>query len=50
MAMEARCYRGGENRTRMKELQHTGRDWAAYGFMLVFILILVYLKFTAGKL
>ncbi|HWR38560.1 MAG TPA: energy-coupling factor transporter transmembrane component T [Patescibacteria group bacterium] len=28
-AMEARCYRGGENRTRMKELMITSRDWLA---------------------
>lgn len=26
MAMEARCYRGGENRTRMKQLRYTYRD------------------------
>jgi energy-coupling factor transport system permease protein len=30
MAMEARCYRGGENRTRMKELKMTGLDFATY--------------------
>lgn len=30
MAMEARCYRGGENRTRLKTLKFTRRDlWAA---------------------
>ncbi|HHT70500.1 MAG: energy-coupling factor transporter transmembrane component T [bacterium] len=28
-AMEARCYRGGEGRTRLKELQFAGRDWVA---------------------
>ena len=32
MAMEARCYRGGEGRTRMKELRVTRHDyWAAAG-------------------
>ena len=32
MAMEARCYRGGEGRTQMKELRVTRRDyWAAAG-------------------
>lgn len=37
MAMEARCYRGGEGRTRMKELKYTGRDLTAYGiFALLF--------------
>lgn len=28
-AMDARCYHGGENRTRMKEIKVTGRDFAA---------------------
>ena len=30
MAMEARCYRGGENRTKMKPLQYKRRDCIAY--------------------
>ncbi|MCR4628841.1 MAG: energy-coupling factor transporter transmembrane protein EcfT [Clostridium sp.] len=30
MAMEARCYRGGEGRTKMKPLHYAGRDRAAY--------------------
>ena len=30
MAMEARCYRGGENRTKMKPLQYKKRDGIAY--------------------
>lgn len=29
MAMEARCYHGGENRTRLKALQYTKRDYVA---------------------
>lgn len=29
MAMEARCYRGGEGRTRMKQLKLTNRDFVA---------------------
>lgn len=29
MAMECRCYHGGEGRTRMKHLQMQGIDWAA---------------------
>ncbi len=29
LAMEARCYRGGEHRTRMKELHFAPRDWVA---------------------
>ncbi|MDD2972291.1 MAG: energy-coupling factor transporter transmembrane component T [Lachnospiraceae bacterium] len=30
MAMEARCYRGGENRTKMKPLKYYKRDYLAY--------------------
>lgn len=33
MAMEARCYRGGENRTRMKQLRYTYRDAVAVSVM-----------------
>jgi energy-coupling factor transport system permease protein len=29
LAMEARCYRGGEHRTRMIELHFRGRDYVA---------------------
>lgn len=39
MAMEARCYRGGENRTRMKQLRYTYRDAVA---VLVMTLVLVW--------
>ncbi len=31
LAMEARCYRGGEHRTKMKPLIYKKRDWLAYG-------------------
>lgn len=38
MAMEARCYRGGSGRTRMKVLQFSLRDYMAFSiFALVFI-------------
>ena len=40
MAMEARCYRGGEGRTKMKPLQYQGRDKWAY---LCFILYAVWM-------
>lgn len=42
MAMEARCYRGGENRTRMKELSLHKRDFiACMVTFIVFVVILV---------
>lgn len=49
VAMEARCYRGGENRTRMKELHHSSKDWLAYGIMAVLIGSLIYLRAASGK-
>ena len=30
MAMEARCYHGGEGRTKLSELHYQTRDWVAY--------------------
>ena len=37
MAMEARCYRGGTGRTRMKVLKFTSKDFVAFGvFALLF--------------
>lgn len=38
MAMEARCYRGGTGRTRLKELKYSIRDLIAYG---VFAIVLI---------
>ena len=35
MAMECRCYRGGEGRTRMKQLHTALRDWVALGVYLL---------------
>lgn len=49
LAMEARCYRGGENRTRMHQLSFKGIDYSA---MLLFILLFagtLFLKFTVIK-
>lgn len=37
MAMEARCYRGGEGRTKMKPLLYKGRDRVAYLCILVYL-------------
>ena len=36
MAMEARCYHGGEGRTKMKPLVYAGRDRTAYFLIIVF--------------
>ncbi len=37
MAMEARCYRGGDGRTKMKPLRYSGRDYSAYIVMLFYL-------------
>ena len=37
MAMEARCYRGGEGRTKMNPLRYTGRDKAAYAIVILYV-------------
>ncbi len=44
MAMEARCYRGGDGRTKMKPLRYHGRDVAAYVYMAVYITVIFGLR------
>ena len=41
MAMEARCYHGGDNRTQMKPLRYKKRDHAAYGVMVAYLAVAV---------
>ena len=38
MAMESRCYRGGEGRTKMKPLVYESRDRAAYAITILFFI------------
>jgi energy-coupling factor transport system permease protein len=45
-AMEARCYRGGDHRTRMKQLKIVGKDWAAAGILLLLIGLLILVKIS----
>lgn len=46
MAMEARCYRGGEHRTKMKPLHYEKRDYIAYAIVVCYLVA----GFTAGRL
>lgn len=39
-AMEARCYRGGEGRTKLKQLRYTRLDYVALGFSFAFMVVL----------
>ena len=41
MAMEARCYRGGEGRTKMKPLHYQSVDWKAYVFVVVYLVAVI---------
>ncbi|WP_310601720.1 energy-coupling factor transporter transmembrane component T family protein [Anaerosporobacter sp.] len=44
MAMEARCYRGGEGRTKMKPLQYHKQDAVAYLILVGYLVLLVAVK------
>lgn len=46
MAMEARCYRGGEGRTKMKPLVYRRRDYAAYVGLAVYFAVCVVLCYV----
>ena len=46
MAMEARCYRGGDGRTKMKPLTYKTRDYVAYGIMLCYLAVAI----TVGRI
>jgi energy-coupling factor transport system permease protein len=41
MAMEARCYHGGEGRTRMKPLKYTAADRIAYLLLFAFLAVTI---------
>ena len=43
MAMEARCYRGGDGRTKMKPLKYEKRDFVAYAICVLYIAVIVVL-------
>lgn len=43
-AMEARCYRGGDNRTRMNELAYTYRDAVAMAAVIIVTIILIIIR------
>ncbi len=44
VAMESRCYHGGEGRTRMKVLHFAARDWAALALGVLFLAGMIVLK------
>lgn len=48
-AMECRCYRGGEGRTKMKVLHMSFRDYAALAVVILFIAMLISFNFIFKK-
>jgi energy-coupling factor transport system permease protein len=48
MAMEARCYRGGTGRTKMKPLSYKGRDYAAYVVLLLYLGLIIGTRLLEG--
>ena len=44
MAMEARCYNGGEGRTKMKPLKYQANDYKAYILMVLFLAAVIALR------
>lgn len=48
LAMEARCYHGGEGRTKLHPLRYQTRDYVAYVLMIVFLAGVVALRFFSS--
>lgn len=46
MAMEARCYHGGEGRTKMKPLRYGKRDYIAYAILFLYLAAMIALRFV----
>ncbi len=48
-AMECRCYRGGEGRTKMKVMKFSSRDYISFVVVILFIALLVSFNFIFKK-
>lgn len=48
VAMEARCYRGGDGRTHMKPLKYSGKDFAAYLILAIYLCAIIVLRIALG--
>jgi len=44
-AMEARCYRGDMNRTKMKVMKITPKDFISFGAMILFFVVILFLRY-----
>jgi len=45
LAMECRCYHGGEGRTRMKQLKYTGNDFVALAVSVIVLALVIAMNF-----
>lgn len=50
MAMEARCYRGGEGRTKMKPLHYSRRDYIGYIVLLIYLALVIVVRIFEKQL
>ena len=50
MAMESRCYHGGDGRTQMKPLRYAARDYTAYAVLLVLLGISIFFRICGASL
>lgn len=46
MAMESRCYRGGEGRTKMKPLVYEKRDYISYIVVYLYLALMIIIRFN----
>lgn len=49
LAMDARCYNGGEGRTKLKPLIYEKRDYVAYGILLVYLIAMMICSLVIGS-
>lgn len=50
VAMDARCYRGGKDRTKMKPLKYHAGDFVAYGIIVLFVVVMILIKVYYGDI
>lgn len=50
LAMEARCYRGGTGRTKMKPLKYVAADYRAYVFIFIYLAVIILLRIFTGSM
>ena len=49
MAMEARCYHGGDGRTKMKPLKYKSADHIVYVFCILYLLLTIAIRIFRGR-